>query len=103
MPNGYGPAMRAFTKLMKPPISFLSSEGHLPVIYVDGCYLQSASLTKCGENVLRTIDILECLGFYIKIEKSEIIPKQQITFLGVIIDSLHMTITLTNEKKQKSL
>ena len=101
MPNGYGPAMRAFTKLMKPPISFLSSEGYLPVIYVDGCYLQSASLTKCGENVLRTIDILECLGFYIKIEKSEIIPKQQITFLEIIIDYLHMTIT--NEKKQKKL
>ena len=36
-------------------------------------------------------------------EKSEIITKQQITFLGVIIDSLHMTITLTNEKKQKNL
>ena len=36
-------------------------------------------------------------------EKSEIIPKQQINFLGVIIDSLHMTITLTNEKKQKIL
>ena len=30
-------------------------------------------------------------------EKSEIIPKQQITFLG------HMTITLTNEKKQRIL
>ena len=36
-------------------------------------------------------------------EKSEIIPKQQITFLGVITDSLHMTITLTNEKKQNIL
>ena len=103
MPNGYGPAMRAFTKLMKPPFSFLRSEGYLSVIYVDDCYLQGDSFTKCAENVIRTIDILESLGFYIKMEKSEIIPKQQITFLGVIIDSLHMTITLTNEKKQKIL
>ena len=53
--------------------------------------------------MIRPIDILESLGFYIKMEKSEIIPKQQITFLGVIIDSLHMTVTLTNEKKQKKL
>ena len=36
-------------------------------------------------------------------DKSEIISKQQITFLGVITDSLHMTITLTIGKKQKIL
>ena len=87
MPNGYGPAIRAFTKLMKSPFSFLRSEGYLSVIYVDNCYLQGDSFTKCAENVIRTIDILESLGFYIKMEKSEIIPKQQIT----------------NEKKQKNL
>ena len=103
MPNGYGPVMRAFTKLMKPTFSFLRSEGYLSVIYVDDCYLQGDSFTKCAENVIRTIDILGGLGFYIKIEKSEIIPEEQITFLGVIIDSLHMKITLTNEKKQKIL
>ena len=79
MPNGYGPAMRAFTKLMK-PLSFLRSEGYLSVMYVDDCYLQGDSFTKCAENVIRTIEILESLGFYIKRDKSEIIPKQQITF-----------------------
>ena len=99
----YGPAMRAFTKLMKPPFSFLRSEGYLSVIYVDDCYLQGDSFTKCAKNVIRTTEILENLGFYIKIDKSEIIPKQQITFLGVIIDSVHMTITLTIEKKQTIL
>ena len=101
MPDGYGPAMRAFTKLMKPPFSFLISEGYLSVIYVDDYYLQGDSITKCVENVIKTIGILESLGFYIKIEKLEIIPKQQITFLGVIIDSLQMTITLTNKKETK--
>ena len=70
MPNGYGPAMRAFTKLMKPPFSFLRSEVYMLVIYVDDCYLQGDSFKKCAENVIRTIDILEGLGFYLKIEKS---------------------------------
>ena len=73
----------------------------MSVIFVGDCYLQGDLFTKCAKNVIRTIDILG-LRFYIKIEKSEIIPKQQITFLGVIIDSLHMTVTLTNEKKQKN-
>ena len=36
-------------------------------------------------------------------EKPKITPKQQINFWGVIIDSLHITIKLTNEKKQKIL
>ena len=35
MPNVYGPAMIAFTKLIKPPFSFLLSEGYLSVIYVE--------------------------------------------------------------------
>ena len=61
------------------------------------------SPAKCAKNVTRTIKILKSLGFYIKTDKSEIIPKQQITLLEVIIDSLHMTITLTSEKKQKIL
>ena len=95
--------MRAFIKLMKPPFSFLRSEGHLSVIYVNDCYLQGDSFTKYAENVVRTIEILDSLGFYIKTDKSEVIPEQQIIFFGVIIDSLDMTITLTNEKKQKIL
>ena len=68
MPNGYGPAMRAFTKLMKHLFSFLRSEGYLSVIYVDNCYLQGDSFTKCAKNVIRT-EILENLGLYIKIDK----------------------------------
>ena len=71
------------------------------VTYVGNCYLQGDSFTKCAENVVRTIELQESLGFYLNIDKSEIIPKQQITFLGVIVDSFYMTITLTNEKKQK--
>ena len=46
MRNGYGPAMRSFTKLIKPPFFFLGSEGYLSVVYVDNCYLQGDSFTK---------------------------------------------------------
>ena len=46
MPNGYGPAMRALTELLKPPFSFLISEGCFSVIHVEDCYLQGDSFTK---------------------------------------------------------
>ena len=55
MSNGYGPAMRAFKKMLKLPFSFLRSEGHLSVIYVGDCYLQGASFIKYAENVVITI------------------------------------------------
>ena len=61
-PNGYGPAMRAFTKLPKPPFC-ISTEGYLSVIYVDDCYLQGDSFTEWVENVIWTIVILESLFF----------------------------------------
>ena len=66
MPNGYGPTMRTFTKLMKPLFSFLRSDGHLPVIYVDDCYLQGDSFTKCAENVKRTIEIVRAKDFTLR-------------------------------------
>ena len=74
----------------------------MSVIYVDDCYWQGDSFTEFAENVIRTIEILNSLGFHIKIDKSEIIQKQQITFLEFIIDSLQMTIELIIEKKQKN-
>ena len=55
MSSGYGPGMRAFTKLMKPPFSFLRSERYLSVICVDDRNLQGDSFTKCAENVIRII------------------------------------------------
>ena len=35
MPNGYGPAMRIFTKISKIPFSILREKGFLSVVYVD--------------------------------------------------------------------
>ena len=56
MPNGNGPVMRAFTKLMETPFPFLRSEGYLSVIYVDDCYyLQGHFFTKRADNVIRTL------------------------------------------------
>ena len=65
--------------------------------------LQGDPFTKYAENVKRIIEILESLGFYVKIDKLEIILKQQVTFSGFLVDSLHTTVALTIEKKQKKI
>ena len=44
--------------------------------------------------------LLQCLGFLINQEKSEMAPVQEIEFLGMIVNSKEMTITLPQKKLQ---
>ena len=101
MPNGYGPAMRVFTKITKVPFSQLRSKGHSSVVYVDDSYLQGDTYNACIDNILDTLNLLRELGFVIHPDKSILIPSQEITFLGFVISSKNMTLTLTAEKKEK--
>ena len=49
------------------------------------------------------MEILRSLGFTVHTDKSKFIPTQCITYLGFILNSVQMTVTLTLEKKQKTL
>ena len=93
MPNGYGPAMRIFTKISKIPFSILREKGFLSVVYVDDSFLQGDGYEDCFSNVLNTREILRSLGFTLHPKKSKFIPTQSITFLGFILNSVQMTIT----------
>ena len=99
MPNGYVDAMRIFTKLLKPAFSSLREQGRLSVIYVDDSFLGGRDFDECVENVQATRKLLENLGFFIHPDKSIFTPTQKITFLGYVIDSVEMSLTLTEEKK----
>ena len=101
MPNGYSDAMRVFTKLLKPPFAHLRAEGYLSVVYVDDSLLVGENYNECRANILRTVSLLQSLGFTVHPDKSVLIPQQRIEFLGFILDSTNMRITLTERKKQK--
>lgn len=101
MPNGYGPAMRIFTKVSKVPFSHLRSRGHISVVFVDDSYLQGNTYEACVYNIRNTIDLLQSLGFTIHSTKSILTPTQKITFLGFVIDSVNMTLEITEDKKNK--
>ena len=100
MPNGYGPAMRTFTKITKVPFSVLRMQGHTSVVYADYSYLQGDSCESCLNNVNDTIIMLRSLIFTIQPEKSVLKPTQNLIYLGFIINSEDMTLKLTEEKKQ---
>lgn len=101
MPNGYGPAMRIFTKVSKVPFSHLRGKGFISVVFVDDSYLQGRTYEECLRNIEATIELLQSLGFIIHPTKSVLTPTQRITFLGFVIDSVKMTLEITKEKKEK--
>ena len=101
MPNGVGPGPRLFTKLMKPVYSKLRSEGHISSGFIDDSLLCGVTYQKCVENVKISSELLTSLGFMLNLEKSVLVPTQQICHLGNIIDSNKMMVFLPQDKKDK--
>ena len=66
--------------------------------YLDDLLLVSESEEKCEMAVSDSIDLLESLGFVINVKKSVFKPSHRIEYLGVILDSGTMKVTLTEAK-----
>ena len=100
LPNGLSTAPRLFTKLMKPVFAKLRQAGHLVVGYLDDTLIIGETESQALEAVQATTKLLSDLGFVIHSEKSILEPQQRLQFLGFILDSESMTITLPHEKCQ---
>ena len=98
LPNGLCCAPRLFTKVLKPVYATLRRKGHLNVGYIDDSYLQGDTVSKCNDNITDTIDLFTRLGFIIQPLESVLQPTQILTFLGFVLNSLNMTVSLTTEK-----
>ena len=98
LPNGYAQAPMIFTKLLKHPFSFLRRRGNHSIIYIDDAYLQGDSYDACYNNVYETVSLFQKLGFTINLRKSALHPTQNVEFLGFVLDSHLMTITLSQRQ-----
>ena len=86
-------ALRVFTNVLTPPFKYLRSKGHLPVKVIDESLFLRDTFEICFKIIRATIAALRELGFTIHPEKSVLVPSQQ-TFLGFVLNSFKMTITL---------
>ena len=95
---GLGPAPRLFTKLMKIPITILRKLQIRIIVYLDDFLL----IGSCLQEILTARDslifLLEQLGYSINRVKSILTPCLSLEFLGMIVDSLNMTISLPEDK-----
>lgn len=101
LPFGLCTAPFVFTKLMRPVIKYLRSQGFLSVSYLDDFLLIGSTKAECLLNVVATKNLLEKLGFVLNLEKSQLTPNKKCKFLGFVFDTEQMTLNLPIEKKVK--
>lgn len=103
LPFGLSLAPLIFTKILKPVLSALRSNGFLMVAYLEDFICLGSTYSKCLSCVTETVTLLEKIGFVINTEKSKLIPNQVQTYLGFKIDSQNMCLRLPEEKSMKIL
>ena len=101
MPQGLACAPRVFTKLAKVRYSKLRAAGHESVGYIDDSYLQGADFQECARNAQSSWKLFYDLGFIIHPIKSVLTPVQILVFLEFVLNSIRMTVSLTQEKAQR--
>ncbi|XP_077991021.1 uncharacterized protein LOC144445357 [Glandiceps talaboti] len=103
LPNGLASAPRMFTKLLKPMYATLRKLGYTSMGYSDDSLLVGSGVNECKQNISDTVNLLTQLGFIHHPDKSVLVPTQKLTFLGFDIDSVSMTVTLTQGKIEKMI
>ena len=97
LPNGYCHGPQKLTKALKPPLSKVRLDKVTIATYLD----MDKRKRKCWENTKTIVNTFQNLGFTVYPErKSYFYPIQKVEFLGSEINSVSMTITLTNAKTE---
>jgi len=99
LPMGLTSSPRIFTKVMK--LTFLRKKGYTLTGYIDDFFLQGNDAYECLANIKETLKVFLSLGFTVNSEKSALVPTQELTFLGFLLNSHLMTVTMSQEKKEK--
>ena len=63
LPFGLNIAPYVFTKILKPALNYLRSQGFMSVIFLDDIFLISKTFESCVKNITETCSLLSMLGF----------------------------------------
>ena len=80
------------TKTLKPIAALGREFGFRLVIYIDDILLMAESKEMAQEQGTSLINLLQCLGFTINLEKTTTTPTQSIEFLGFNVKTLSMEL-----------
>ena len=103
LPFGLTSAPRVFTKVLKPVIASMRQRGIRCLIYIDDLIIVASSKMECNEQAVFAVQLLTDLGFNVNMEKSNLVPKTRVEFLGFVLDSIRMELFLPEKKKENIL
>ena len=98
LPQDFRDSPRIFTKILKPILSYLRSVAIDIIMFIDDSLILADSISECRDNVAVSCEILDTLGFTIHPDKSVFERQQEIEFLGFILNSVTMTVSLPYRK-----
>lgn len=90
-----------FTRIVKPLLAYLRNSGLKSICYLDDLLLLGGSREECNMNVQETVRLFAETGFVINLEKSVLTPSQRVEFLGFVLDSRVMNVTIPRGKADK--
>ena len=99
LPNGLASGPRIYTKICKPASAKLQQMGVTITGYIDDSLIISDTVEEAQASGQQTVEVLQELGFLINWEKTALDPSTNREYLGFIIDSTNMTVTLPDRKK----
>ena len=94
MPFGLCTAPYIFTKFISPILEYLRKNFGIQIFsYIDDFLLLAKTKEQLIQDLNKSLELFESLGFSINHEKSSSIPTTEITFLGVKFDLIHNTMS----------
>ena len=88
-------------KILKPVYARLRSIGHTCMGHIDVSLLVGQIFNLCHRNIADTVSLFTNLALTIHPLKSVLQHQQKINFLGFVLDSITLTVTLTAAKAMK--
>ena len=101
LPFGLTSAPRVFTKIMKPVVGLLRQMGIRLVIYLDDILIMHHSKEELLQVVPLICQLFKALGLVVILEKSQMVPKQEMEFLGFWVNSTSLQLALLAERMRK--
>ncbi|PIK54168.1 putative TBC1 domain family member 2A [Apostichopus japonicus] len=86
LPFGLATAPRTFTRVAGAVVAYLRKRGVTLYVYLDDWLVVGNSLSEATNNVHKTLQTLQELGWIVNQKKSRLSPSQTIQFLGAILD-----------------
>lgn len=100
---GLSTAPQVFTRTMAPIAKWLHLEGIHISLYLDDWLIRSPSKGQCMKDLQRTLSLTDELGLIVNLPKSQLSPSQDLTYLGVRMNSVLFQVFPTSQRIEKCL